>query len=417
MKNKTLPISILLLVLFVAVDSFSQSRKFFAVTGEQYGSVNWIAFRQIDMDGVAPVKTLYVPAADNEAVFDALTGQQLINTATDAAVQNAAPQTCGCLNKRMVAAIAYDGANNRLYYTPMLGNQLRYLDLSTEHPKSYAVTTQLLKSFSNQPGEASIVTRMCIAANGFGYALTNDNQHLVRFATGKQTSITDLGKLTDAKTNGEHSINTQFKSWGGDLIADANGNLYLFAMQRGVFKISLNTRVATYLGDIQNIPADYTVNAAMVEQGGYVIVGSATNTSTYYRVDLSTLQAAELSKNTTQVYNVSDFANANLAFAKNASQQSSVNSKTIVSKSAVSIYPNPVADRNFAVQFSNFVNDKYIVRVSELEGKSVLQKELIVSGSQTENIKLPLSITAGTYLLNIVNSKGESVYTNKIIVK
>jgi hypothetical protein len=340
MKNKILPIVSLLLLVLTAINSFSQSRKFFAVTGEQFGSVNWIAFRQIDLDGVAAMKTLYVPAAENEAVFDALTGQQLINTSTDEVAKASPAQPCGCLNKRMVAAIAYDATNNRLYYTPMLGNQLRYLDLNSDHPKSYAVTTQLLKSFANQPGEASVITRMVFAANGLGYALTNDNQHLIQFTTGKQTSITDLGKLTDAKTNGEHSINTQFKSWGGDLVADAKGSLYLFAMQRGVFQINLNSRVATYLGNIQNIPDDYTVNAAMVEKDGYVIVGSATNTSTYYRVDLNTMQAVELNKSTKQVYNVSDFANANLLFAKSTSQQSAVSLKTI-DKSAVKIYPNP----------------------------------------------------------------------------
>jgi hypothetical protein len=72
--------------------------------------------------------------------------------------------------------------------------------------------------------------------------------------------------------------------------------------------------------------------------------------------------------------------------------------------------------RNFVVQFTNFVNDKYVIQLSEMAGKSVLQKEVIISGSQTEKIQLPLSITAGTYLLKIVNSKGESVYTDKIIV-
>ena len=72
----------LLLLLFVssvllAANSFSQSKKFFAVTGEQYGSVNWIAFRQFDIDDVAKIKTLYVPAETNEIVYDALTASPL----------------------------------------------------------------------------------------------------------------------------------------------------------------------------------------------------------------------------------------------------------------------------------------------------------------------------------------------------
>lgn len=408
--KKSLPITIVLCVL-TAVNTFSQSKKFFAVTGDKYGSVNWIAFRQLDLDNGATINTLYVPAETNEVVYDALTASPLIN-ATDA-VNKSNPQACGCLNKRMVAAIAYDALNNRLYYTPMLGNQLRYLDLNSSKPKSYAVTTQLLKNFTNQPGEASIITRMCFAANGFGYALTNDNEHLIRFSTKKQAEITDLGNLIDAKTNGDNSVKTQFKSWGGDMIADADGALYLFAMQRGVFKINPGTRVATYLGNIQNMPEDYTVNAAMSMGGADVIVASSTNTSTYYRVNLTTLQATAINNTKTQVYNVSDFANANLAFGdKNIS---AVSAKTL-DKAVVSIYPNPVTNRSFSLQLSNFSKGKYTIELSQLQGKKILQHDLKISGSQTEKINLPENIAAGAYLVKVINSNGESIYTDKIIV-
>src|SRR5690348_2737309 len=323
--KKFLPITILLFVL-TAANGYSQSKKFFAVTGEQYGSVNWIAFRQFDLDDAAKIKTLYVPAETNEVVYDALTASPL-NSSTDA-VKNTNPAACGCLNSRMVAAIAYDELDNRLYYTTMMGNQLRYLDLNEDKPKSYAVTTQLLKNFPNQPGEASNITRMCFAANGFGYALTNDNQHLIQFSTQKRGDIKDLGNLIDAKSNGDNSIKTQIKSWGGDMIADANGSLYLFAMQKGVFKINPVTKVATYLGSIKSMPDDYTINAAMATGGANVIVASSTNTSTYYRVDLNTLQATALNTSNTKVYNVSDFANATLAFDNNK-KVSSVSAKTL----------------------------------------------------------------------------------------
>lgn len=408
--KKFLPITVLF-SLTVAI-SFSQSKKFFAVTGEEYESVNWIAFRQFDLGEASTVKTLYVPAETNEVVYDALTASPLLNAADAAKSTN--PQSCGCMNNRMVAAIAYDELDNRLYYTQMLGNQLRYIDLNSDKPKSYAVTTQLLKHFSNQPGEASVITRMCFGANGFGYALTNDNEHLIQFSTKKQADIADLGSLIDAKTNGDHSVKTQFKSWGGDLIADANGALYLFAMQRGVFKINLATRVATYLGDIQNIPSDYSINAAMSAGGADVIVASSTNTSTYYRVDLTTLHANPLNTTKAQVYNVSDFANANLAFDNNKAK-SSVVAKTL-NQIAVSIYPNPVTNHNFTLQLSNFETGKYIIEVSQVQGKKILQHELTISGSQSEKITLPSAAAAGAYLIKIINNKGESVYTNKVII-
>ena len=190
-------------------------------------------------------------------MYDALSGKQITNDNTASSSVSSAPaltapastsavQNCGCLNSSMVAAIAFDAKNNRLYYTQMSGNQLRYFNLNETPLKSYAVTTQSLKSFTVKPGEASVITRMCIAPDNYGYALTNDNEHLIRFSTDGKNIITDLGKLIDAKSNQQNSVTTQFKSWGGDLIADANGNLYLFAIQRGVFKINPNTRLGNF---------------------------------------------------------------------------------------------------------------------------------------------------------------------------
>ncbi len=413
MKHKLLPFIILILVLFSAVESFAQTSKFFAVTGEQFGSVNWIVFRQFDASGKLPVKTLYIPSENNEAVYDASTGKQIIsNTANAAAATATTIQTCGCINNRMVAAIAYDAKDNRLYYTQMMGNQLRYLDLNSSQPKSYAVTSQLLKNFSNQPGEASVITRMCFASDNYGYALTNDNQHLIRFSAGKQAYITDLGNLIDATSNGENSVKTQFKSWGGDMIADANGNLYLFTIQHQIFKINPDTRLATFLGEIKNLPQDYTVNAAMVDDDGYVIVGSSIKTTNYYRVNLNTLEADVLNKQTEQVYNVSDFANENFAFSKNV--HANAVAKTI-NRFSVKIYPNPVSDKKLNVQFTNIPKGKYLIQLSEIQGKAVMQKEVNIAGSQTEDLYVA-SVSAGTYLVRVVNEKGENVFSDKVII-
>lgn len=121
--KKLLPFSFLILCL-ITTAGFAQSKKYFAVTGEQYGSVNWIAFRQFDLDGKTPVRTLYVPALSGETVYDAVSGKQLLNDDAKATTTATTPQSCGCLNNRMVAAIAYDAKSNRIYYTQMTGNQL-----------------------------------------------------------------------------------------------------------------------------------------------------------------------------------------------------------------------------------------------------------------------------------------------------
>ena len=77
---------------------------------------------------------------------------------------------------------------------------------------------------------------MVIASDGNGYALTNDANHLIRFTTGKNPVITDLGALSDDASNANFSVHSR-KGYGGDMIADASGNLYLLTANRNVFKI------------------------------------------------------------------------------------------------------------------------------------------------------------------------------------
>jgi hypothetical protein len=411
MKTKSLLLGCLTLA---SVTTFAQSKTYFAVTGEQYGNVNWIAFRQFDAAAKTPVRTLYIPAQNDEVVYDAISGRQIENNDASLVAPTATATTCGCINNRMVAAIAYDAKNNRIFYTQMIGTQLRYLDLNSPKPKSYAVTTQSLKNFPNLPGEASVITRMAIGADDYGYALTNDNSHLIRFSLGKKPVITDLGGLMDAKSNGENSVKTAYTSWGGDMVADANGNLYLFTMQRGVYLINPNTRLATFLGDIKNIPEDYTINAAMVESGGHVIVGSSTKTTSYYRVDLTTLDAAAVVKNSDKVYNVSDFANANFAFAK----QDKANAIAVtLNKNGINLYPNPVNNNMVYVQFNNVSKGKYMIQLGDMEGKSLIQKSvnIAIAGSHTESLSAS-GMASGVYVVRVVNDKGENMYKGNVII-
>ena len=161
--------------------------------------------------------------------------------------------------------------------------------------KIYHVQNQKVKQFVSQAGEADNITRMTFGSDGYGYALTNNGNHLIRFSTGKNISITDLGSLTDGKSNGDISVHTQAASWGGDMVADDGGNLYLFTTGAHVFKINPANRVADYLGAIKNLPAPYSVNAAAVDKDGQIVVSSSLDANNYYRVNLSNLEASPCS--------------------------------------------------------------------------------------------------------------------------
>jgi hypothetical protein len=135
-----------------------------------------------------------------------------------------------------VAALAYDRKHGRLYYTPMLIDDLRYIDLKTMNV--YYVGTGFAGEKVKAADQSNIITRMVIAEDGNGYALTNDGRHLIRFSTGKKLNITDLGSVVDAAENNTVSIHNSCSSFGGDMIADNDGNLFVFSARNNVFRIN-----------------------------------------------------------------------------------------------------------------------------------------------------------------------------------
>src|SRR5205085_1617604 len=91
------------------------------------------------------------------------------------------------------AACAYDKKHERLYYTPMGINQLRYIDLKSA--KIYYFEDEAFGTVSGPGDAANQIPRMTMAADGNGYALSNNCDHLVQFTTGKKPTINDLGAL------------------------------------------------------------------------------------------------------------------------------------------------------------------------------------------------------------------------------
>jgi hypothetical protein len=71
------------------------------------------------------------------------------------------------------AAMAYDKKHERLYYTPMNINQLRYIDLKDKSPKVYYFEDEPFGAVTGMGDLNNQVTRMVIASDGNGYALSN----------------------------------------------------------------------------------------------------------------------------------------------------------------------------------------------------------------------------------------------------
>lgn len=314
-----------------------------------------------------------------------------------------------------VAAAAYDAKNNRLYYTPMRSTELRYFDLNSSTTKIVYEQNQPIFD-GNRYDEANVITRMAFGSDGYGYALTNNGNNLIRFTTGAKAAFTNLGALTDGKDNSKVSVHAQATSWGGDMVGDIYGNLYLITYKNHLFKINPKTMVADYLGQVKGLPAEFTSNGMVADNNGQLVLSSAINAENYYHLNISTLEATPFQKTTGTVYNASDLANGNLLY-----QNAEVALKTrldVLDNKAVSIFPNPVKGKVFSLRFDKLPAGKYDLQLNDANGKNVLQKSLSVNiHGQVEQINLPRTSAGGMYLIKLTGGDKKVVYDNKIVVE
>jgi hypothetical protein len=323
----------------------------------------------------------------------------------------------------MVAAVAYDKKHDKLFFTPMRIGELRWLDVSagTAEPKFYAEKTQLLNSL-DLSDEANHITRMDIAADGNGYAITNDANHLIRFTTGKKTIITDLGNIIDAESNKSGiSIHNKCTSWGGDMIADAYGKLYVISANHQVFQVDIDTRIATHLGSITGLPANYTTNGAAVDADDNIMVSSANSFEGFYKFKMTDLVATRI-EGSDNSYSASDLANGNLLYQKEATAKKNFNIPSLAPMATINtdarIFPNPVTANEFKVLFDGQKAGQYNVILTDLSGRGIMSQKVTVSAKlQTESVQVSKKIAKGMYLVKVTDAANQIVFTERIVIQ
>lgn len=396
-------------LLTVNAPTFAQNNRAFAITGETKGNIAWTVVREIDLSTGAELRTIYAPSSKT-TILDAASGARLQQSDMSVTAYND-KNAVTAPTETLVAASAYDIKTNRLFYTPMRSNELRYFDLNRGTSTVFYVRNTALKTFAETPGEANVITRMCFGSDGYGYALTNDANHLIRFSSGEKITIVDLGQVQDGKKNEGISIRNMCTSWGGDMIGDAFGNLYIISMKGNIFKLNPQTLVADFVGQVKNLPQDYTINAAAVDAMGNVVVGCASKTENYYSVNLSTLDAVALPKQQQEVYNTSDLASCHFAYENLVNTPATVNTKA-----NVSVYPNPVVNKTINISFDALKAGNHNVQVTDASGNSILTKTLNINGKTNTQLLLPKSTSGGMYLIKVTDSFGKEQYSGKVVV-
>ncbi len=390
----------------------AQSDRFaYAITDVSKEGTNWSALRKLDLQSGQYSDVLLNGADAKLAVYDASSKKQM-TMSPDAKWGNLlqTPFSTG------VAAAAYDRAHNRLYYTPMFVDQLRYIDLKTM--KVYYVSGQAFTGGGDMRNdEAKIITRMVIAPDGNGYAINNDATSFVRFSTGKNSKIEQLGTLVDDPANSGISVHNRCSSFGGDMIADDAGNFYILTARNHVFKINTDNKMATHLGTIKNLPANFTVNGAVVDGDGGLLVSSAVDNQAYFSINVKDWTASAF-KAAASIYRSSDLANSNFLSTKKAVEIATVNHPEEKLSKLIAVYPNPVTTSRITLQFNKVPQGDYTLDLTDVMGRSVAQRKISINTeSQTQTIPLNESHAKGIYMVKVYSMDKQSTFTQKIMVQ
>ena len=114
------------------ISVFAQDRFAYAITDVNQNTASWTVLRKLNLQTGVYSDALLNGVNIKQVAYDAQTKKLIV--ANNVNGNSLLPFNTG------VAAIAYDRKNNRLYFTPMFIDQLRYIDLETM--KLYYVTDQ-----------------------------------------------------------------------------------------------------------------------------------------------------------------------------------------------------------------------------------------------------------------------------------
>ena len=416
MKRRNLLVAAFFFTSFAARSQAPGPNEAFLFTYSAVGSGKAQDIKLVDLHSGAVIKSFFEDRKSFR-ILSAVSGKELKRgdqlLASDSLLQPMATT---------VAATAFDPRSNRLYYTMLGINQLRYIDLSPGVSTTFGyfdgVPFGATRGITDVPNQ---VTRMVIDANGTGYALSNDANHLLRFTTGSRMTVTDLGPVSDNASNTAVSIHTGCTSAGGDIVADTKGNLVLITSNNHVFTIDVNSKMATYDGNISGLPTGFTTNGAAVDKDGQLIVSCALDVpgNGFFRVDMNGLGATRTFLKG-MIHQSSDLANSNI-LGQVATKQEIIQAAAAGSAKprTFTLYPNPVRTGIVKMNFTNFAKGNYEVQIQDMLGTVVNKWSItIYSKEQVEefNVKLFQATAQGVYVVRIMDKTKQTVLSHKIVV-
>jgi hypothetical protein len=290
--------------------------------------------------------------------------------------------------------------------------------------KVYYVSDRAFTKFGSMHNdEGKIITRMVIAPDGYGYAISNDGNTFIRFSTGKKTTtIEHLGTLVDDASNNGISIHNRCSSFGGDMISDDKGNLFIITARNNVFTVNTESKVAKYLGSINGLEQNFTVNGAVVDGDGNLLVSSAVDGNAYYVVNPANWSATPY-KSANGVFRSSDLANSNYLSTQRTTKLTTSEIQRLIRPeekyaNEIAVYPNPVTASLIKLQFNKVPAGNYTVELRDVLGRTVMQKRISIEiENQTQELKFDRRNANGIYMVKVFDAANQSVFTQKLVVQ
>lgn len=385
MKKHLFPIILLLLG-----NTVSAQQDFFALTGKNSPGIEFSDFRAMNSDGTS-----------GESIFGVSSDAKVISQARNSAITEI-KNSYSNSQATTLATLAFDVSGNNLVYMPMFSSNIYVLNQKTKEITLVENTVARVTSCDIN----SHITRMATGYDGNIYAINNAGTQFLQISKkNDQYIVSDLGIIKDDTSNGKNSFTAMETGFGGDMIADADNNFYVFSASGNVFKVSTKELKAKFVGKITGLPENYSVNGAAVNSKGNIVVASAKGAA-LYELNLSNLEAKQLPGE--QNLHIYDLASKYFANDRVAATNTFAN---------IDIYPTKVEDQIITVN----VNDKSVkgnikVNIFDISGKSVMSSNLSVKeGPLNQQIQLRNLVT-GAYLVNITEESGKTLLSKKILV-
>lgn len=383
MKKHVLP-----LFLLFAGSLLTAQQDIFALTGKDTPNIVFNDFRSLNLSTGGADQIIFSDQS-TPAVYSQILRKQI--NEDKASVHHA--QTL------QIAGLAYASSGD-LIYTPLFSSNIYVLN--TASGKLKLVENNVIKTTPCDIG--SHITRMAAGYDGNIYTLNNSGSQLIKISNKNgDYAVTDLGALRNDPSNGNNRFDMMNIGFGGDMIADAENNFYVFSASGNVFKIFTADLNAQFLGKVNGLPENYTLNGAAVNEAGNVVIASAKGQS-FYEVNLKDLLAKPIAG--PEKMHVYDLASKYFANERKASN--------IAVSSEVNIYPTNIKEKHFNLTAPK-TKGALTVDVYDFSGKKVLQKEAGNAAGTAAKIELN-NLNSGVYVVTVKDEAKNILLTKKIII-